>query len=87
MKGVEAIPGVDYEKIDDAGLHISVGEQRRVLDVDQVVVCAGQEPLRVLEPGLATAGMEYSLVGGADEARELDAKRAIDQASRVAAKL
>jgi 2,4-dienoyl-CoA reductase (NADPH2) len=87
MKGIEAIPGVDYEKIDDAGLHINVDEQHRVLDVDHVVVCAGQESLRSLAPELASAGMEYSLVGGADEARELDAKRAIDQASRVAAKL
>ena len=87
MKGVEAIPGVNYEKIDDAGLHIRIGEQERVLDVDNVVICAGQEPLRTLEPGLADAGLDYSLVGGADEARELDAKRAIDQASRLAAAL
>jgi 2,4-dienoyl-CoA reductase (NADPH2) len=87
MRGVEAIAGVNYEKIDDRGLHISVEDAERILDVDTVVVCAGQDPLRSLAADLDETGLRYRLVGGADEARELDAKRAIDQASRLAAKL
>jgi 2,4-dienoyl-CoA reductase (NADPH2) len=58
-----------------------------VLDVDSVIVCAGQEPRRDLVAGLEEAGLSYSLVGGADQAMELDAKRAIEQASRLAAEL
>ncbi len=87
MRGVEAIAGVNYEKIDDRGLHISVEDAERILEVDTVVVCAGQDPLRSLAADLDETGLRYRLVGGADEARELDAKRAIDQASRLAAKL
>ncbi|UCC13901.1 MAG: NADPH-dependent 2,4-dienoyl-CoA reductase [Gammaproteobacteria bacterium] len=87
MRGVEPIPGVSYDKIDDRGLHITVDDEKRILDVDTVVVCAGQEPLRSLATDLEEAGLDFRLVGGADEARELDAKRAIDQASRLAAAL
>jgi 2,4-dienoyl-CoA reductase (NADPH2) len=87
-KGVERIPGVNYEKIDDAGLHISFGdkhENRRVLDVDTVVISAGQEPVRELVDELRAAGITTHLIGGADVAAELDAKRAIDQGTRLAA--
>ena len=79
--------GVSYGRIDDAGLHIRIGEQDRVLDVDHVVVCAGQEPNRRLADALEGAGIETHVIGGADVAAELDAKRAIDQGTRLAATL
>ncbi|MBA1257103.1 NADPH-dependent 2,4-dienoyl-CoA reductase [Pseudomonas oryzihabitans] len=88
QRGVKAIGGVEYLGIDDAGLHLRLpdgGEQ--VLDVDNVVLCAGQESLRELEDELLGAGMAVHRVGGADVAAELDAKRAIDQATRLAAEL
>jgi 2,4-dienoyl-CoA reductase (NADPH2) len=87
-KGVELLGGVNYERIDDRGLTISFGEKReraRVLEVDHVVLCAGQEPHRDLEAPLRAAGVRVHLVGGADVAAELDAKRAIAQGTRVAA--
>jgi 2,4-dienoyl-CoA reductase (NADPH2) len=87
MKDVEMIPGASYERIDDEGLHIAVGEKRSVLEVDHVVLCTGQEPLRELQAPLAAAGIITHLVGGADVAAELDAKRAIEQAARLAARL
>jgi len=90
MKRVQMIPGVNYERIDDAGLFISFGEKRqdpRHLDVDHIVLCAGQEPLRELADLLAAQGVRHHLIGGADVAAELDAKRAIDQGSRLAATL
>ncbi len=90
---VQMVPGVSYRKIDDEGLHITVtpkgaeqGEDR-VLPVDTIVICAGQEPLRELQGGLEAAGVQVHLIGGADVAAELDAKRAIDQGSRLAAEL
>jgi 2,4-dienoyl-CoA reductase (NADPH2) len=90
---VQMVPGVSYRRIDDEGLHITVtpkgaeqGEDR-VLPVDTIVICAGQEPLRELQGGLETAGIQVHLIGGADVAAELDAKRAIDQGSRLAAEL
>jgi 2,4-dienoyl-CoA reductase (NADPH2) len=83
-RGVQMIAGVEYEKIDDAGLHLRVGGQSRVLDVDTVVVCAGQEPRRELLPGLERSGVAVTLIGGADVAAELDAKRAIEQGMQVA---
>ena len=85
MRNVEMIAGVTYRKIDDAGLHITVRGADRVLEVDDVVVCAGQEPRRELYAALEAAGVRVHLVGGADVAAELDAKRAIDQATRLAA--
>jgi 2,4-dienoyl-CoA reductase (NADPH2) len=85
--GVEAIAGVGYRKVDSGGLHITVDRRAKVLDVDSVIVCAGQEPRRDLVTGLEEAGLSYSLVGGADRAMELDAKQAIEQASRLAAEL
>jgi 2,4-dienoyl-CoA reductase (NADPH2) len=84
---VETIAGVGYRKVDNGGLHIAVDRRAKVLDVDSVIVCAGQEPRRDLVTGLEKAGLSYSLVGGADQAMELDAKRAIEQASRLAAEL
>ncbi|WP_336367994.1 NADPH-dependent 2,4-dienoyl-CoA reductase [Marinobacter sp. C2H3] len=88
---VQMVPGVTYRKIDDQGLHITVtpkgaehGEDR-LLEVDTIIVCAGQEPLRELQQGLEAAGLPVHLIGGADVAAELDAKRAINQGSRLAA--
>ena len=89
-KQVEMLAGVTYERIDDEGLHVSVGgkrPERRVLDVDNVVICAGQDPRRDLHDELAAAGASVHLIGGADVAAELDAKRAIKQGSELAAAL
>lgn len=87
-KQVEMLAAVEYLSIDDAGLHISVaGAEAQVLAVDNVILCAGQTPLRELQAELEAAGVAVYLVGGADVAAELDAKRAIDQGSRVAAEL
>jgi 2,4-dienoyl-CoA reductase (NADPH2) len=90
MKRVEMIGGVNYERIDERGLHVSFGDARTqpmVLEVDTLVLCAGQEPLRELYEPLRTAGRCVHKIGGADVAAELDAKRAIDQGSRLAASL
>ncbi|GMM69415.1 NADPH-dependent 2,4-dienoyl-CoA reductase [Alteromonas sp. MTD1] len=81
-KGVTMISGVSYDKIDDEGLHITVEGNQQVLPVDNVIICAGQEPMRDIVDGLK---MPYHLIGGADEALELDAKRAIDQGTRICA--
>jgi len=86
-RGVQMLAGVSYDRIDDAGLHITVDGQARCLEVDSIVVCAGQEPLRELEAPLQAAGLTVQRIGGADVAAELDAKRAIDQGTRVAAAL
>jgi len=92
-RNVQMVPGVSYRKIDDEGLHITItpkgaeqGEDK-VLPVDTIIVCAGQEPLRELQAGLEAAGLPVHLIGGADVAAELDAKRAIDQGSRLAAEI
>lgn len=77
--------GVDYKRIDDDGLHILLHNEPMTLDVDTIVICAGQEPLRDLYDELKAEGLPVSLVGGAYEAMELDAKRAINQASYLAA--
>lgn len=90
MKNVEMLGGVNYEKIDDDGLHISFGEARenpRVLDVDNVVICAGQISDRSLADALEAEGVSCHVIGGADVAAELDAKRAINQGTRLAATL
>ncbi|MEV6829247.1 NADPH-dependent 2,4-dienoyl-CoA reductase [Amycolatopsis sp. NPDC051102] len=86
-KRVEQLPGVTYERIDDDGLHITVDGRARLLEVDTIVVCAGQEPVRDLADELRAAGLPVHLIGGADVAAELDAKRAIDQGTRLAAAL
>jgi 2,4-dienoyl-CoA reductase (NADPH2) len=77
--------GVNYERIDDAGLHLTVDGQPQLLPVDHVIICAGQDPLRELQQGLLDAGCKVHLIGGADVAAELDAKRAINQGTRLAA--
>jgi 2,4-dienoyl-CoA reductase (NADPH2) len=86
-RGVHMINGVEYLKIDDAGLHTRVNGEPRLFEVDTVIVCAGQNPLRELFDSLQAAGVKSSLIGGAYEAAELDAKRAINQASRMAAEV
>ncbi|MEK7738104.1 MAG: FAD-dependent oxidoreductase, partial [Pseudomonadota bacterium] len=86
-RGVQMMAGVDYAKIDDAGLHLLIDGEARLLEVDTVVICAGQEPRRELVEGLAAAGIATTLIGGADVATELDAKRAIEQGTRVAMEL
>ncbi|WP_168582902.1 NADPH-dependent 2,4-dienoyl-CoA reductase [Gephyromycinifex aptenodytis] len=88
-KGVHRMPGVRYDRFADGGLAISAGEPEsvRVLDVDTVVVCAGQESRRDLFEELTVRGINAHIIGGADVAAELDAKRAIDQATRLAAQL
>jgi 2,4-dienoyl-CoA reductase (NADPH2) len=83
-RGVVMVAGVEYDRIDDAGLHFRVDDEPQSLDVDTVVVCAGQEPRRDLVADLEAAGIRPRLIGGADVAVELDAKRAIDQGPRVA---
>ncbi|MEI8411304.1 MULTISPECIES: NADPH-dependent 2,4-dienoyl-CoA reductase [unclassified Kribbella] len=86
-KQVEQLRSVNYERIDDSGLHLTFGPKRedpRVLDVETIVVCAGQEPVRDLADALRETGRPVHLIGGADVAAELDAKRAIDQATRLA---
>jgi 2,4-dienoyl-CoA reductase (NADPH2) len=86
-RGVEMLSGVNYEKIDDHGLHISIGDRSEVLAVDHIVICAGQESRRDLQPQLQASGCPVHVIGGADKAEELDAKRAIDQGIRLAARL
>jgi 2,4-dienoyl-CoA reductase (NADPH2) len=90
MKQVEMIGGVNYEQIGDAGLLISHGDKRTNptwIACDSIVFCAGQTPLRTLADDLKTLGQPVHTIGGAQEAGELDAKRAIDQAARLAASL
>jgi len=88
MKQVEIIGGVNYERITPQGLFVTYGDKRshgQLIECDTVVLCAGQEPLRELLAPLKAAGVKTHLIGGADEALELDAKRAIDQGTRLAA--
>ena len=86
-RGVHMVAGVDYQRIDDAGLHVLVNGEPRLYAVDTVIVCAGQVSQRGLFDDLQALGVPARLVGGAFEAGELDAKRAIDQASRLAAEV
>ncbi|MCX5204076.1 NADPH-dependent 2,4-dienoyl-CoA reductase [Streptomyces sp. NBC_00237] len=86
-RGVEMVAGVTYERIDDAGVHVVVGGERRVLEVDSVVLCTGQEPRRDVYEELVAGGVAAHLIGGADVAAELDAKRAIKQGVELAASL
>jgi 2,4-dienoyl-CoA reductase (NADPH2) len=89
--GVEFLNGVAYDRIDDAGLHITIGEadtaEARVLEVDTVILCTGQESVRDLVAPLEALGKPVHVIGGADVAAELDAKRAIKQATELAARL
>lgn len=89
-KGVQQLSGVNYERIDDDGLHISFGPNRagpRLLEVDNVVICAGQESVCDLEEALRRSGVTVHVIGGAAVAAELDAKRAIRQGTELAARL
>ncbi|MFF7557544.1 FAD-dependent oxidoreductase [Streptomyces olivaceus] len=86
-RGVTMVPGARYDRIDDAGLHFTVGDASTVLEVDTVVLCTGQEPSRGLYDELVAAGRSAHLVGGADVAAELDAKRAVKQGTELAAAL
>ena len=83
-RGVAMLAGVEYDGIDDAGLHIKINGKPQLLEVDTIVICAGQEPRRELVTSLEAAGISPKLIGGADVALELDAKRAIDQGTKVA---
>ena len=87
MKRVQMLGGVRYDRIDDAGLHITIADQPQTLAVDTVVLCTGQEPRRDLLAPLQAAGLKAQLIGGADIAAELDAKRAIRQATLLALSL
>jgi len=88
--GVQMLTGVNYERADHDGLHISFGpshERPQRLAVDDIVICAGQKSRRELASALPTEGLSVHVIGGAERAAELDAKRAIDQAVRLAATL
>ena len=90
MKEVQMVGGVNYERIADEGLLVSYGDKREDptwIACDTVVLCAGQLPLRSLADALEADGRKPHVIGGALEAGELDAKRAIDQAARLAARL
>ncbi len=90
MKGVEMIGGVNYERISDEGLHVTFGEAREnptLIAADTIVLCTGQLSQRTLADKLNTLGCKAHVIGGADKAGELDAKRAIDQGTRLAARL
>ena len=90
MKDVQFVGGVNYERIDAEGLHVSFGEARErptLIPADTVVLCAGQVSERSLADALESAGVNVHVIGGADVAAELDAKRAINQGTRLAAAL
>jgi 2,4-dienoyl-CoA reductase (NADPH2) len=89
-KGVQQLSGVNYERVSDDGLHISFGSKRerpQLLEVDNIVICAGQEPVRDLEDELRRSGVGLHIIGGAAVAAELDAKHAIKQGTELAARL
>ncbi|MEU4170375.1 NADPH-dependent 2,4-dienoyl-CoA reductase [Streptomyces sp. NPDC026665] len=86
-RGVTMVPGVQYDRIDDAGLHVTVDGHSQVLEVDTIVLCTGQDPRRDLYEALRATGRGVHLIGGADVAAELDAKRAIKQGTELAAAL
>jgi len=85
--GVEMIAGVEYRRIDDAGLHITVEGEARCIPADTVVICAGQEPRDGLAAALQESGIEVHLIGGAREAAELGAVRAIEEGYRLGREL
>jgi 2,4-dienoyl-CoA reductase (NADPH2) len=90
MKGVKMLSGVNYERIDTQGLHVSFGAAREkptLIDADTIVLCAGQVSDRSLADALEHRGLTCHVIGGADVAAELDAKRAINQGTRLAAEL
>ena len=83
-RGVKMIPAASYQKIDDAGLHVEIGGEPQLLAVDNVIICAGQEPNRTLQEPLLAAGKTVHLIGGSDVAGKLDARRAIAQGTKLA---
>ncbi|MEQ1963035.1 NADPH-dependent 2,4-dienoyl-CoA reductase [Xenorhabdus khoisanae] len=87
MRGVTMLNSVQYLKIDDQGLHIRRGDEQQCLEVDNVIICAGQEPQKELYQPLQAMGKRVHVIGGADVAAELDARRAIDQGTRLAFKI
>ncbi|WOI56047.1 NADPH-dependent 2,4-dienoyl-CoA reductase [Palleronia sp. LCG004] len=87
MRGVEMLGGARYDRIDKRGLHVTLDGEPRVIEVDTVVLCTGQVPACDLSQRLTEAGIAHHVIGGADVAAELDAKRAIDQGTRLAATL
>lgn len=87
QRGVSTVAGAVYDRIDDAGLHFAVDGQEQLLVVDNIIICTGQESNRDLYDDLVSRGASVHLIGGADVAAELDAKRAIDQGTRLAAEL
>ena len=86
-KGVKMMGGVQYNKIDDKGLHITINDEQMVLEVDNIIICAGQVSLNELETELKAAGIPAHVIGGAELAAELDAKRAIEQGTKLALKI
>jgi 2,4-dienoyl-CoA reductase (NADPH2) len=90
MKQVQMLGGVNYERITPQGLYITYGDKRsdgQLIECDSIIICAGQEPQRELLDPLRLANQSTHLIGGADLATELDAKRAIDQGTRLALRL
>ena len=90
MKNVKMVGGVNYERIEEGGLYVSFGEARenpQLIEADTIVLCAGQLPERSLADALEAKGVPCHVIGGADVAAELDAKRAINQGTRLAASL
>ena len=83
-RGVDMIGGVTYRRIDDAGLHVTVDGEDRVVAADTIVICVGQEPDRRLYDAMDARGLPVTLIGGAEETAGLDALRAIDQGVRLA---
>jgi 2,4-dienoyl-CoA reductase (NADPH2) len=84
-RGVKMLGGVQYKRIDEFGLHIEHDGKDKLLEVDNVIICAGQLPRRDLQESLHASGVKVHLIGGADVAAELDAKRAIRQGTELAA--
>jgi len=87
MKKVKLLASVTYQKVDDQGLHILVGEEPQILPVDNVVICAGQEPLRAMFEELKANGQSVHLIGGANISADLDAKMAIKEATLLVAEI
>jgi 2,4-dienoyl-CoA reductase (NADPH2) len=83
-KHVKMINGCNYQRIDDNGLHMTIGDKPELLAVDNIIICAGQDPLIEITHGLK---LPFHLIGGADSAKELDAKTAIAQGTKIAASL
>ena len=86
-KKVKMLAGAEYLKIDDQGLHIRINDKVECLEVDNIIVCAGQKPMRQLYDQVQALGIKASLIGGADVAAELDAKRAIRQGAKLASEI